>query len=143
LNFEFKWKGKTNHEKRKRNKKEKTYCGPRSTKAAHSFSAGSPPRAQSLPRGSRTSGFYARASQISRSRCVWALAVRRHLPLANNLAESGGVGSGARVVVVVNQRMPWLRNSIKIRSTPCCAISAISSALAATRKPPPSAAVAD
>jgi hypothetical protein len=65
---------------------------------------------------------------------VWALAVRRHLPHANHHAEPHGVGSGACVAVVVNQRQPLLCNSIKIMSTPCCAISPISSALAATRK---------
>ena len=32
--------------------------------------------------------------------------------LASNLAESGGVGSGARVAVEVNQRIPLRRNSI-------------------------------
>ena len=57
--------------------------------------------------------------------------------LASNLAESGGIRNGACVVVVVNLRIPLRRNSIKIRSTPCCAIPPISSALIATRKSPP------
>jgi hypothetical protein len=60
-------------------------------------------RAISVARVPHVRLVHARTSWISRSRCVGNLAVRRHLPHANHLAESGGVRSGARVAVVVNQ----------------------------------------
>jgi hypothetical protein len=67
----------------------------------------------------------------------------RHLPHANHHAQSGGVGRGACVAVVVNQLQSLLRSSIKIMPMPCSSVSPISSAPHRDKKTPPSAAAVD
>jgi hypothetical protein len=79
----------------------------------------------------------------------WAIVVSaffstvRHLPHANHHTESGGVGRGAHVAVVVNQLQSLLRSSIKLIPTPCSSVSPISSAPRCDQKTPPSAAAID